>query len=118
MKSRTDTFADRLETATKAKQALLERARAKDPTKDPEFGARQEARAAAAYARQERESDRLIAKLAEREKEAAERDARKAEQVALEAERAGRVTRQKTASLAEQKAARDARYAARKARKK
>jgi len=117
LKSRTDTFADRLETATKAKQALLERARAKDPTKDPEFAARQEARAAA-YARQERESDRLIAKLAEREKEAAERDARKAEQVALEAERAGRVTRQKTASLAEQKAARDARYAARKARKK
>ena len=118
MKSRNDTFADRLETAAKAKQALLERARAKDPAKDPEFAIRQEARAAAAYARQEREADRQIAKLAEREKEAAERDARKAEQVALEAERAGRVTRQKTASLAEQKAARDARYAARKARKK
>ena len=118
MKSRTDTFADRLETATKAKQALLERARAKDPTKDPEFAARQEARAAAAYVRQEREADRQIAKLAEREKEAAERDARKAEQVALEAERAGRVSRQQTVNMAAQKAARDARYAARKARKK
>jgi Family of unknown function (DUF6481) len=118
LKSRNDTFADRLETAAKAKQALLERARAKDPAKDPEFAIRQEARAAAAYARQEREADRQIAKLAEREKEAAERDARKAEELALEAERAGRVTRQKTASLAEQKAARDARYAARKARKK
>jgi Family of unknown function (DUF6481) len=118
LKSRDANFTDRLETAAKAKQAQLARARAKDPTKDPEFAARQEARAVAAYAREERESDRQIAKLAEREKEAAERDARKAEQVALEAERAGRVTRQKTASLAEQKAARDARYAARKARKK
>ena len=118
MKSRTDTFADRLETANKAKQALLERARAKDPTKDPEFAARQEARAAAAYARQERESDRRSPSLPSARRRPAERDARKAEQVALEAERAGRATRQKTASLAEQKAARDARYAARKARKK
>ena len=73
MKSRDATFTDRLETAAKAKQAQLARARAKDPTKDPEFAARQEARAAAAYAREERESDRQIAKLAEREKEAAER---------------------------------------------
>ena len=117
MKSR-DNLADRLETAAKAKQALLERARAKDPTKDPEFAVRQEARAVAAYARQEREADRQIAKLAEREKESAERDARKAEQIAAEAERAGRVTRQQAESLAAQKAARDARYAARKARKK
>jgi len=118
LRSRTDTFADRLETANKAKQALLERARAKDPTKDPEFAARQEACAAAAYARQERESDRLIAKLAEREKEAAERDARKAEQAAIDAERARHGKRPMSKpplSPAEQKAARDARYAARKA---
>ena len=118
MKNRGTTFADRLETAAKAKQAQLDRARAKDPTKDPEFVARQEARAAAAYARQERESDRQIARLAEREKESAERDARKAEEIALEAERAGRVTRQQAENMAAQKAARDARYAARKARKK
>ena len=118
MKSRDTNFSDRLETAAKAKEAQLARARAKDPTKDPEFAARQEARAAAAYARQEREADRQIAKLAEREKESAERDARKAEEVALEAERAGRVTRQQAVNLAAQKAARDARYAARKARKK
>jgi hypothetical protein len=117
LKSR-DTFEDRLETAAKAKEAQLARARAKDPTKDPEFAARQEARAAAAYARQEREADRQIARLAEREKESAERDARKAEEIALEAERAGRVTRQQAESLVAQKAARDARYAARKARKK
>jgi len=112
-----DTFAERLETAAKAKQALLERARAKDPTKDPGYAARQEARAAAAYARQERESDRQIAKLAEREKDAAEKEAKKAEQIALEAERAGRVTRRQAENLVAQKAARDARYAARKKRK-
>ena len=65
-----------------------------------------------------KEANPTTAKLAEREKEAADRDARKAEQVALEAERAGRISRQQTASMAAQKAARDARYAARKARKK
>ncbi|HKH66595.1 MAG TPA: DUF6481 family protein, partial [Reyranella sp.] len=32
-----DTFADRLENAAKARQALLERARAKDKSNDPEF---------------------------------------------------------------------------------
>ena len=104
--------------AAKAKEAQLARARAKDPAKDPEFAARQEARAAAAYARQEREAERQITKLAEREKESAERDARKAAEIALEAERAGRVTRQQAENLVAQKAARDARYAARKARKK
>ncbi|MCX7364101.1 MAG: DUF6481 family protein [Alphaproteobacteria bacterium] len=118
MKNRGETFTDRLETAAKAKQALLAKAKAKNPANDPEFAARQEARAAAAYAREEREASRQIAKLAEREKEAAERDAEKAKQVTLEAERAGRVTRQQAESMAERKAARDARYAARKARKK
>ena len=118
MKNRGDTFSERLETAAKAKQVLLEKARKKNPANDPEFAARQEARAAAAYAREEREADRQIARLAERTKEAAARDAQKAEQVAFEAERAGRVTRQQAVNLIEQKAARDARYAARKARKK
>jgi hypothetical protein len=118
LKNRGETFTDRLETAAKAKQALLAKARAKDPANDPAFAARQEARAAAAYAREEREADRQIARLAERTKEAAARDAEKAQQVALEAERAGRVTRQQAVNLIERKAARDARYAARKARKK
>ena len=124
-----DTFADRLETAAKAKHALLDRARAKDPTTDPEFVARQEARAAAARAREEREIERRNAEIerrnaqrAEREaarvKAAAEREAEKAAQAALEAQRAKSSLREQIELLAVQKATRDARYAARKARKK
>ena len=93
LKSRDATFTDRLETAAKARQAQLARARAKDPTKDPEFAARQEARAAAAYAREEREiGARRSPSSPSARRKRAERDARKAEQVgACEAERAGRV---------------------------
>jgi hypothetical protein len=127
--SNQDTFADRLETAAKAKQALLDRARAKDPTKDPEFVARQEARVAAARAREERETERRNAEIerrnaqrAEREaaraKAIADREAEKAAQAALEAQRAKSSLREQIELLAVQKATRDARYAARKARKK
>ena len=127
--SNQDTFADRLETAAKAKQALLDRARAKDRTKDPEFVARQEARAAAARAREEREIERRNAEIerrnakrAEREaaraKAIADREAEKAAQAVLEAKRAKSSLREQIELLAAQKATRDARYAARKARKK
>lgn len=116
--SNRDTFADRLENAAKAKQALLDRARANDPTKDPEFIARQEARAAAARAREEREIERRNATLAEREKAIADREAKKAAQIAAEADAAKRSLRKQIEDLASQKATRDARYAARKARKK
>jgi hypothetical protein len=124
-----DTFEDRLENAAKARQALLERARAKDPTKDPEFIARQEARAAAARAREERETERRNAEIerrnakrteqeAARAKAVADREAEKAAQVVLEAQRAKSSLREQIELLAVQKATRDARYAARKARKK
>jgi len=124
-----DTFADRLENAAKAKQALLERARANDRTNDPEFVARQEARVAAARAREERETERRNAEIerrnakrAEREaaraKAIADREAEKAAQAALEAQRAKSSLREQIELLAVQKATRDARYAARKARKK
>ena len=124
-----DTFADRLENAAKAKQALLERARAKDPTNDPEFIARQEARAAAARAREERETERRNAEIerrnakraeqeAQRVKALAEREAEKAAQAVLETQRAKSSLREQIELLAVQKATRDARYAARKARKK
>ena len=43
-----DTFTDRLEAQAKAKQALLEKAKKNDPTSDPEFAARQQARLEAA----------------------------------------------------------------------
>lgn len=120
--SNRDTFADRLENAAKARQALLERARANDPTKDPEFIARQEARAAAARVREDRETERRNAKRAqleaERAKALADREAQKAAEAAREAEAAKRSLRAQLEALASQKATRDARYAARKARKK
>lgn len=113
-----DTFEDRLENQAKARQALLERARAKDPTSDPEFAARQEARAAAARLREQREEERRIAKLAERAQAVADREAKKAAKVNREAEEAKSALRKQIELLAAQKATRDARYAARKARKK
>jgi hypothetical protein len=132
LKNQGDTFADRLETAAKAKQALLEKARQKDPANDPEFAARQAARLAAARVREEREAERRKAKQAERDRQRAERErikaeqaqaaadeaARKAEQAAIDAERARhgkRPVSKPPLTPAEQKAARDARYAARKA---
>ena len=75
MKNRGETFTDRLETQAKARQALLDKARQKDPTNDPEFVARQQARVEAAKVREERELERRIVKEAEREKQRAEREA-------------------------------------------
>ena len=66
MSGRKIDFADRLETAAKAKQALLEKARAKDPANDPEFAARLAERAAIAAAREARETERRLAKQAGR----------------------------------------------------
>ena len=124
MKNQGLTFADRLETAAKAKQALLEKARQKDPSNDPEFAARQAARIEAAKLREERETERRNAKAAEQAKVKAEREAeaaRKAAEAEAEAERirSGKRPVSKPAlSAEEQKVLRDARYAARKARKK
>ena len=124
MKNQGLTFADRLETAAKAKQALLEKARQKDPTNDPEFAARQAARIEAARLRDERDTERRNAKAAEQAKVKAEREveaARKAAEAEAEAERirSGKRPVSKPAlSADEQKSLRDARYAARKARKK
>jgi Family of unknown function (DUF6481) len=101
---KTDTFADRLDAAAKSKQALLDRARAKDPTKDPEFAARQEARLAAERARAERDEERRRARVAAREREAAERKARKEAQIAAEAER---IRHEEAEKLAAQKRAQD-----------
>ena len=124
MKNQGLTFADRLETAAKAKQALLEKARQKDPSNDPEFAARQAARVEVARLREERETEKRNARLAEQAKVKAEREAeaaRKAAEAQAEADRirSGKRPVSKPAlSEAEQKALRDARYAARKARKK
>jgi hypothetical protein len=117
-------FGDRLGEAARAKQAQLERARAKSPANDPEFGARQEARRLMELARTARQEERKQAKLATVAREAAEKKLAEAaraaellaEAAAREAEYAERA-RRAVEREAEQKAARDIRYAARKARR-
>ncbi|MCC7275938.1 MAG: hypothetical protein IT561_24945, partial [Alphaproteobacteria bacterium] len=48
MKGKETGFAERLDTAAKARQALLEKARARNPANDPGFAARQAEQIAAA----------------------------------------------------------------------
>lgn len=118
-----DTFADRLNAAAKAKQALLERARQK--ASDPALAERRAAHEAAAAEREARLAKRQAEKKAAAERaaaeraiaEAAKREADRLEAERLEAERMAEGDRL-VALAAEQKAARDARYAARKARTK
>lgn len=132
MKNHEPSFADRLSTATRAREAQLKKARAKAPALDPGFAERQAARRAVSVAREARVAEGKAAKLAEKTRKAAEataraialdaeREARKAEAaeeaaraIALKAEAAAR----EIELLAEQKAARDARYVARKARQR
>jgi hypothetical protein len=116
-------FQQRQSSAATAKKSMLERFRA--ASEDPGVGERQAERAAVHEARQKRMTEREAAKKAREAEKAAE--AARAAEVALEAEREAEKLK---ASLeadeaerefllaAEQKAARDARYAARKAAKK
>ena len=118
-----DTFNDRMKDAAKARAAQLEKARAKDPRNDPEFAARQAERIRIAQEREKREAERKAARLAEQQRAAEEAAA--AERAQLEAAKAAEEERARKANeersklaqlLADQKAARDARYAARKSR--
>jgi hypothetical protein len=118
-------FNDRLQDQAKAKQALLERARAKSPQNDPEFAARQAERKKIAEEREARIAQRAAEKAEQlrldAERKAAEAAA-KAEADKLAEEERLRLRREEADRLvalaAEQKAARDARYAARKNRKR
>ena len=113
-----------MKAAAKAKQALLNKARAKAPANDPEFAKRQAARRAVAIAREARVSERKAAKLAAKIRETAEQEAREAEAAEQAAEQEARETEAAEQAAreivleAERKAARDARYAARKARQR
>jgi hypothetical protein len=112
-----DTYTDRLEAQAKAKQALLEKAKQNDPTNDPEFAARQQARLDAARLREQRELEQRRAKEAERERQRAERAAKaaaKAEQERLAAEEAKRKANE--ARLAAEAAAKEAARQSRKTR--
>jgi Family of unknown function (DUF6481) len=113
-------FNDRAETAAKAKQALVERFKARPGPDDPAMVALREQRLAVAAAREQRAAERRVAKEAEEARKRVEAATHAAEKAAQEV--AARLTAQeeaarKRALLVEQKAARDARYAARKARR-
>jgi len=107
-------FADRQKSAQQAKQNLLNKFRAQPGPDDPAVAKRRAEREALAA---RREQTRL-----EREAEKAEQKRREEEAIAAEAARITREKEEEAARLAEaeagQKAKRDARYAARKARGK
>lgn len=100
--------------SAKAKQAQLEKARAKLPANDPEFAQKQKKRQAIHAAREARLNERKAAKERESEAKAEMEAARLAAQSAAEEEKRKR----EIALEAERKAERDRRYAARKARQK
>ena len=118
-------FADRQNTANKAKQALLKKAKAKDPTKDPKFAEHQEARRVAAIARDARLAERKAERAAEKERREKEKADAETARIAAEIAEKERIEAEAIAAaeaevtrLADQKAERDRRYAARKARRK
>jgi hypothetical protein len=110
------TFADRLQEAAEARKTALERFRSRPSSDDPEVVRRREERLRIARAREERDA----ARKAQKEAEAAARAEREAAETAERAARARRdaveTLIRDAAEAAERKAARDARYAARKAR--
>ena len=106
-------FGDRLNAAAAAKQAMLERFHARPGPDDPVVVQQQAARKAVSDAREIRMPERKAAREAEAQRQAAEQAAREAEERRLAAEAAA----QAVALEAQRKAARDARYAARKARR-
>jgi len=106
-------FDDRLSAAAAAKQALLDRFRARPAADDPAEIARQAGLKAIADARDVRVAERRAAKEAEAARLAAEELAKK-----VAAEAAAKEARARAAAEeAARKAARDAKYAARKARR-
>ncbi len=114
-----DKFADRQQAAAKAKAALQERFKTRPAPDDPEVLARQAERRAIIEAREAREAEREIARAAEKERQA---ELARLEAVAREEQKARELQElmdqqeREVALKAAQKAARDARYAARKAR--
>jgi hypothetical protein len=106
-------FDDRLSAAAAAKQALLERFRARPTAGDPAWIEQQAALKAISDARDIRIAERKAAKEAEAARVAAEQAAQRVRDQVAAAEAKARAVAQE----AERKAIRDARYAARKARK-
>jgi Family of unknown function (DUF6481) len=116
-----NTLNDRLSDATAAKQAMVAKFLRRPGLDDPAVAERRAARAAVSAARDARLAEREAQRAAEKERIASEREARAMAEEAQRAIEAERVAAEKAATEAElevqRKAARDARYAARKARK-
>ena len=113
-------FSDRIGAAEAAKKAAIERFRTRPGPDDPAVAAQRAASVAVAEARHIRRAERQTARDAEAARHAAEHAAEAAAQVARDAEARRLVAEaagQAMALKAEQKAARDGRYAARKARR-
>ena len=117
-------FNDRLQAAAKARQSTLAKAKANAPINTPGYAERQAKRAEASIAREKRKEEALVQKRAEAARIAEEKAAEAlAKQHAFEAEKAEQEEALKQEAInaadlkANQKAARDAKYAARKARR-
>jgi hypothetical protein len=113
-------FDERQSASAEAKRALLAKFQSRPPADDPEVQARAAERKAIAEAREARLAERRVEREAEMAKQAAEREAAlAAEALRRKEEEAAAVEAARAEALLklEQKAARDARYAARKARR-
>jgi hypothetical protein len=106
-------FNERIQSAQAAKKASLEKFKAKPAADDPAVLARQAALKEIAENRARREAERKIAREEQAKRDAEEKARLEAERLVAEAEAAAAAE----ALVIAQKAARDARYAARKARK-
>jgi Family of unknown function (DUF6481) len=116
-----DTFSNRLTSAANAKTALLERFRARPGPDDPAVIARRAAQAEIEAAREVRIAERKAAREAEAIRHAAEQAALAEEAKAKDVELQARIAEEAARAAeraAEAKAARDARYAARRARRR
>jgi hypothetical protein len=111
-------FADRLTAAAKAKRAQLDKFRAQPKADDPAVIDRSAARLAASAARDARVAERKAARQAADAASKAALESERAAQAAQDAEAAAERAIREVALETERKAARDARYAARKARAK
>lgn len=115
------TFNDRRDEAAAAKKALVERFKARPPADDPAVLARAAERKAIAEARDGRSAERAKKKAEEDLQRQAEQRAKQEAEARAAEESAARVVEQTArdeAIRAERKAARDAKYAARKARQR
>jgi len=118
-------FAERLQTAAKAKKAQLEKIRARAPADGVPSAGGQAAQLEAAAARKMRTADRRYSDRAGAQEREAQRAAEKTRQAQAVIEQSARKEAERVAQVEadaahkqDQKAARDAKYAARKARQR